>query len=212
MKEYNSYEDLDDLEDWDDEEAVVMSSEGEQFAFELLDLIQSLIDTRDIIMEEFTTYNNMVRRFNKHCVGGVDENKQGELYTFETVKQYSAREAKITAAARKLSSRSTQVISDVVLEYENVLVAFQQLISTPCTIRFNTSCGFHNQTEHVALLFNSFATNYVEGNIPAVDIVVYSPRYRAVAMYPIAISKLCKKFNNLITKHSDVDNINPFKF
>ena len=195
-----------DWEDFNDPDWVPPTEEEEAFAKELFDMLQAEIDKNELINEEFTSYSNLERHFLRHCIGKSDKksSRSNIYYDFTDVSQYKNHEKEITS---HLSQDNTIEIVASLLDTEVVLNAFRRLFEGNTYVLFSRLCEFRNNDGEVAIGMHSFANNttqnYASDN--TIDLLILSKNMRTITMYPIALSYLETKFNNIIKKYSNLD-------
>ena len=194
-----------DWSDYDDPEI------GEQFMKELLPILNDLIHCDDSIIEKFTTNGNLVKHFNKHCIGKSTSKKSERhrvFYDFEKVGQYEKYEKLVSS---KIDSSFDEITT--LYDYDLVIEYLQKLFHGNMVVKFTKSCGLQNNGK-VSLSLIAFSsdvtTNYKSGN--TVDICVKNDMKRTITLYPVDANYLQTKLNNVFKKFNVSDDIPEFKF
>ena len=198
-------EDEDDIENYTEDNPI--TPEQEAFAKELIDFLQSLIDDEEkMVAEEFTSEDNLLKHFNKHCIGN-DVNKKSTknnvYYDFKTVKSYSKYENRINNIFTKEGDYD---FIDNIHDINNVNKKFYNLFTGDKYLFISGTFGLTNKYGAVSLGLHAFSsdvtTNYEKGN--TVDIMIRSFTPKTVTLYPVDASKLKNKLAHIINKYSDI--------
>lgn len=200
-----------DWSDYDDPDYEYDPEIGEQFMKELLPILNDLIHCDDSIIEKFTTNGNLVKHFNKHCIGKSTSKKSERhrvFYDFEKVGQYEKYEKLVSS---KIDSSFDEITT--LYDYDLVIEYLQKLFHGNMVVKFTKSCGLQNNGK-VSLSLIAFSsdvtTNYKSGN--TVDICVKNDMKRTITLYPVDANYLQTKLNNVFKKFNVSDDIPEFKF
>lgn len=210
----NILNDLDLIEDddWDSPDYTPITQEDKDFSDDIFNVIQSLVETVNPLSEDFLSYNQLSTHFNKHCLGLNPGNKKSRkdkvYYDFKYVNQYKNYEQEVNDLVINKSPRQQSFIS--LYDKEELSRSFRKLFEGNYSILFKSSCEFHNDRGPVAIGLNSFATkhteNYREGN--TINLIVLTPSYSTITMYPVAAHYLETKLDNIIKKYNINTDIN----
>ena len=193
-----------------DGESQPITAEEEDFARELFNIIQELIDmesTADDIEEDFTSSRSCEWHYKKHCLDGNKKksSKTNIYYDFTDMNLFNIYEQKVS----KIVLESPNVVYDL-YDIEYIGKLYRKLFEGNQSIRFETTCGFENQGMKCRIGLHSFSShvtqNYGKGN--TIDLIAISPRSKTITMYPVDATYLQRKLNNLIksyTGHSDIE-------
>ena len=203
----NVLNDLDLIDDdWDSPDYTPLAQEDKDFSDDIFNAIQNLVETVDPLSEEFLSYNQLNTHFNKHCLGLNSADKKSRrdkvYYDFKYVNQYRNYEQEVNDLVINKSSRQQSFVS--LYNKEELSQSFRKLFEGNYSILFKSSCEFHNDKGPVAIGLNSFATkhteNYKDDN--TINLIVLTPSYGTITMYPVAAHYLETKLNNIIKKHN----------
>ena len=206
MTDIDNFNDLDD--DFDDPYYMGVSEQEEAFAEDLFKFLQGEIDKSDILEEEFTGYESLKKHFYLHCIGKNASNKSQHSsvkYDFTDMSQYREYEKRLIANIRQDGDNVISFAS--LLETQEVIDGFWKLFEGGKYLVFSKLCGFRNSQGPVLLVLHSFANiateNYNKEN--TIDLMILTPGYKTITLYPVAASYLETKFNNIIQKYTDLD-------
>lgn len=214
---WENMDEIDDVDDWDDPDFVDVTEEDENFAKDMFDVIQGLIDSEEgkDLTEEFMSDRGATVHFERHCLGHHRNERRSQrtnvYYDFRDVSQYKERERTIDSVARDSGRHKNVVAFPSMLLRTEIEEGFRKLFEGNQYLVFSQECGFHNNMGRVRLVIHSFASdvtrNYSSGN--TVDLVIYGNNGKAVTMYPIDANYFENKINSIIRRYHD-DNIEPF--
>lgn len=201
-------------EDWSDYEDPDYEYDpeiGKQFVKELLPILDDLIHYDDTISEKFTTNDNLVKHFNKHCLGKSTRKKSERhrvFYDFEKVSQYEKYDKLVSS---KIDSSFDEITT--LYDYDLIIEYLQKLFRGDMAVKFTRSCGLQNNGE-VSLSLIAFSsnvtTNYKSAN--TIDICIKNDMKRTITLYPVDANYLQTKLNNVLKKFNISDDIPEFKF
>ena len=200
---------IEDEADWESDDYIAITQEEEAFSKEIFEFVQSLIECIPPLSEEFTSYKQLNTHFNKHCLGlnpGDKKSRKDKVYyDFEYVNQYRNYEQEVNDLVINKSPRQQSFIS--LYDKEELSRSFRKLFEGNYSILFKSSCEFHNDRGPVAIGLNSFATkhteNYEDGN--TINLIVLTPSYSTITMYPVAAHYLETKLDNIIKKYNNIN-------
>lgn len=212
MSDKEIFDDLDD--DFDDPYYVAPTEEEEAFAEDIFNFLQAEIDKSDILEEEFTGYESLKKHFKQHCIGKSSSGKSkynSVKYDFKDISQYKEYEKVLIANIKRFGDDVISFAS--LLETQEVINGFWKLFEGGKYLLFSKLCGFKNNQGPVILVLHSFANNATENFTEenTIDLMILTPGYKTITLYPVAASYLENKFNNIIKQHTDLDisfNIN----
>ena len=203
------------IELYDDEFDYNVSDEGydeklgEEFANDILSILNELVDDPVSIEEDFTSPKNWKDHYRHHCLRGIPGRKSNRhlvYYDFNDPSKYAEYEKKLSS---EIESSDYKIGS--LYDYETITKYLRKLFEGNITVVFCNSCGLHNISGTVNLSIHAFSSNvtknYSAGN--TVDVCVKSARNKTITLYPVDANYLQAKLNNIIKKYSgriDVDN------
>lgn len=198
--------DDDDIENYEEDEPI--TPEQEAFANEIKSLLQSLIDDEEamdeeVIEEEFTSQNNLMYHFNKHCLGNSTTRKSTKkniYYDFKTSKRYSKYEQRINLIFKHGQCDYIDSIYDI----DIVNKKFTKLFEGNQYLFVSAIFGLKNSKGSVSLGIHAFSsdvtTNYKDGN--TIDICVMTQSPKTITLYPVDASTLKNKLLGIFKNFS----------
>lgn len=175
---------------------------GECFASDLLSIINDVLSSSNIVCEDFTSKLNLIKHFNKHCIGkntGKKSTRRQVLYDFKDKSQYAEYEKKISERI-KVSDNTIGSLYD----YESNLKCLRNLFKGNTEIVFCNSCGIKSNGELVTMAILAFSSNVTKNykSENTVDICVQNKSHKTVSLYPVDANYLQAAFNKLIKKYA----------
>ena len=212
----NSTDDLDDIDNYTEDNPI--TKEQEAFKQELIGVLQSLIDQEEynynsdnsardqtIITEKFTSQQNLVNHFKKHCLANIpgrQSTKNKIYYDFNTIKSYAKYEQKIYNTFTK---SHCQYINDI-YNVTEVNKKFRALFAGNYNLFISGIFGLRNSNGIVSLGIHSFSsdvtTNYKGGN--TIDICVLTSSLSTITLYPVEASLFKKELTRVLQKYSSL--------
>lgn len=191
----------DDYDDFNSDDYVEITDADTEFATDIFNIIQSLIDNEITeINENFISSSQLNRHFYKHCLVGKNKSSKASnvYYDFKYVNQYKNHEEHINSLVQQ-----TKYIIPSLLDTELVCKYFRKLFEGNITLYFPTCNQFYNETGLVQIGLHSYCTN-LTNNYPynTIDLIIMSPRGETITIYPVDAYYLQTKFNNIIDKHN----------
>lgn len=175
-----------------------------EFAKEFYNFMQGFIE-KESLKEEFTSTANLQLHYDKHCLAEDLEKKSDRYnvyYDFNNVDRYRVYGNKISDALEISPNRIPSL-----LDFDKMINYLRKLFEGNCYILFTTSCGFENDKGPVMMGLHSFAssvtTNYKNQN--TLDLVVISPTFKIISLYPVDAHYFKTKFNSIIKRFNKSD-------
>ncbi len=175
------------------------TKEQEEFADEIRDIFQSIIDNEGL-SETFYRYPTFHEHFNKHCLAGINGRKsevENIYYDFEKESSFSTYVDKLIQSAKN----PDVVISDL-FNNDEIDCGFRQFFEGDCTLLLSPLCDLRGKNGAVKLLLHSYSTNvttnYTLGN--TIDVLVISYYPKMITLYPIDCSTLEDRLNAMLRK------------
>lgn len=202
MDIWDELENIDD--DWDDfnnPDVASVTREQEMYALVLHNFLQSLVVKDDIVTESFVSKNCLNAHYSKHCIAG-DSSRISErnnvFYDFNNKDAYRVYGDDISSRIKSTSNVVASLLDD-----ELVNKYFRKLFTGNFDICFTLSCGFKNDTGSIVLGIHSFSSavtkNYKVAN--TIDVVVLTPRFKTISVYPVDAYFFETKINSIIRKY-----------
>lgn len=199
-------EDEDDIENYEEDNPI--TPEQEAFANEIRSLLQSLIDNEEAMDEEeieeaFTSQNNLMHHFNKHCLGNSttrQSTKNNIYYDFKTPKRYSKYEQRINL----IFKHGQYDYIDSIYDIDSVNKKFTKLFEGNQYLFVSAIFGLTNSKGSVSLGIHAFSsdvtTNYKAGN--TIDICIMTQSPKTIKLYPVDASTLKKELLRIFKNFS----------
>lgn len=200
---YELEEDID--EGLNEAEDYEVTAEDLEFAKEVYDLIQELIDTDDATedsIEESMEGDKLHRHYLKHCIAD-DNNKKSTptniYYDFSNEDDYRDR----ISLVGNLIGTKTILIHDL-SQSDFVADAFDEFFGGNCSLHFSHNCDFEaNNGTSVHIILRAYADdvtkNYTRGR--TVDLQINSRR--TLTMYPVDSTYIINRMNRIINSIND---------
>lgn len=180
----------------------------EERAFEkdMQSLFQELIrlDAQENIDEGFTSKNGLQVHFNKHCLGESTSKvstRNNIYYDFTNIRQYEELENQLINVFKSWETpkvTSLEKMKEVRALFKKFFEGDNYLVITPF-------CGMHNQYGYVAIGFHCYADAYTTNySGKTVDLAILTENASTVTLYPVDVTYLETKLNNIIKNHSNV--------
>jgi len=189
---------LEELGDLDYEDENFDNDIAEQFYNDILTVLNDIINTSDIVKENFISSKCTNDHYRKHCLYNVENRRSTTnrvYYDFTNKNQYIEYEKQISY----LSSHTDYEITTL-YDYDLIIRYIRKLFEGGITLNFTNSCGLRNNDGRINMTLHSFATNvtenYQKGN--TIDICIKSTRDKTITLYPVDAHKLENKFNSII--------------
>lgn len=175
------------------------TKEQEEFADEIRDIFQSIIDNEGLC-ETFYRYPTFHEHFNKHCLAGIKGRKsevENIYYDFEKESSFSNYADRLIQSAKNPDVVISDLFNDHEIEY-----GFRQFFEGDCTLLLSPLCDLRGKNGAVKLLLHSYSTNvttnYTLGN--TIDVLVISYYPKMITLYPIDCSTLEDRLNAMLKK------------
>ena len=195
--EYNDNFPFDKISAWDNAQDESVEDYRYEFADAIYSVIQGIID-RETLNEEFTSTNNAMARFKRHCMRNrnVRSRRSSVVYDFNNFDDYITHEDNISNAMLDIKGDSKMYINDLT-DVERTQDAFRKFFEGGQCMVFGLGCGFTNDSGLVRICLHSFATNvttnYTQNTI---DFMIQSPSGKTVTLYPVDANYLESKLNH----------------
>lgn len=193
-------EDEDDLDydyDYEDFDEIV----GEEFAKDILEILNDLIDMSDIMEEDFISTKCLSDHFRKHCLGKDIKRRSTRTnvyYDFKDNSQYREYEKHISEIVNK-----TDYTIGSLDQHDLIMKYFTKLFEGNVAVEFCNSCGLQNKNGKVSLSVIAYSsdvtTNYTNSN--TIDVCIKGKGRRTITLYPIDAHELEKKLNRIFKKY-----------
>ena len=176
------------------------------FEKEMRSLFQVLIQlhTQENIDEDFTSKNSLQVHFNKHCLGESTNKvstRNNIYYDFTNIRQYEELENQLITVFRSWETPKVTSLKNI----EEVRNLFKKFFEGDSYLVITPFCGMHNQYGYVAVGLHCYAdaytTNYGKKTI---DLAILTENASTVTLYPVDVTYLETKLNNIIKNHSNV--------
>lgn len=194
-----------DFDDFNSADEEPITKSQEEFANELFDFLQELIDIEEQLTEEFVSKSTLNTHFYKHSLAGRDNkisSQQDIWYDFKYVNEYKKYEDVISQQVIKTKYMIPSLLDNKLIERY-----MHKLFEGGKSVLFTTMCGFTNKTGNVMIGIYAYSTdvttNYKTAN--TVTLVILTPTGKTISMYPVDATYLETKLNNIIKKHSNVE-------
>ena len=169
----------------------------EEFAQEIYNIFQEIIDVEESITEEFTSNNSLKYHYKKHCLCGRSDRKSIKskiYYDFDNINDYSTYEKYIANFADNTPQRINYLGDKKLIEKY-----FHKLFEGNQAVYLTNSCGFENKGESISVIIHAFASdktqNYQLGN--TVNFMIRK-NAKTATMFPVDAHYLQTKLNNTI--------------
>lgn len=196
--------DTDNLDDFDYyDEPDELDSISEEFAIDIQNLIKEFIEND--LTEAFVSPKAANKHFNKHCIGNGNKKscRQTVYYDFTKINDYINYENNISNKCT-----NADIIINSLYCTQKILNAFRELFRGNYTIRFSGSCGFSNNFGSINIAIHSYCTDYTTNYVNnTVDICILSRKMNTISLYPVDANYLESKFNNIVKKYSNNQNV-----
>ena len=173
----------------------------EEFAQEIYNIFQEIINEEESLVEEFTSNNSLNYHYNKHCLCGKADRistKNNIYYDFNNVNDYKDYEKYVANFADNTRLRINYLGDKKLIEKY-----FHKLFEGNQAVYLTNSCGFENKKGSVSVIVHAFASdktnNYQQEN--TVNFMVRG-NAKTIAMFPVDAHYLQTKINNVIAKYS----------
>lgn len=196
-------EDDTDFTDYSDDE--YSDAQIQEFAKDMHNFIQGIIDQSGLIDEDFTSGKNLSIHYGKHCISDKENRRstrQRIYYDFTDKSQYLEYEKKISDAVR-----NTDYIIDSFDDYDAVMDYMRKLFEGNTVVTFSKSCGLKRDGRAVSVSFISYSSNetsnYGGGN--TIDVCIKGRRNNTVTLYAVDAHDVERKLKSIIKNDLDCD-------
>lgn len=201
MLNENDYWTVEDERDFNYDDSTPISDREIEFANDLRDILQSLVDDR--IDEEFTSNASLVNHFQWHCLGNSSDKKSTPsniYYDFTKINQYDKYENRIDKFLKSDNGVRVESLYDI----DKINIAFRKLFEGNRYITFLEGCDIKNTNGAIQVSLHAFAsdvtTNYKQGN--TIDICIRTVFPKTITLYAIDANKLRNKLLSMLSKYS----------
>ena len=191
-----------DWEDFNSPDEEPITKEQEDFAEELFNFLQELVNKEENLTEEFISNSTLNRHFYKHSLANRNDkksNRQTIWYDFKYINEYKNYEELISEKVIKTKYQIPSLLdTNLITNYTH------ELFKGNTSILFTTSCGFTNAIGKIMIGLYAYSTdvttNYTKGN--TVSVLILSPTGKTLSLYSVDANYLENKLNSLIKKYS----------
>lgn len=194
------------LEDIDDDgDTKPITIEQEDFARDMFDAIQSIIneESKEMLDEYFTSKKSFVRHYRTHCLGkrsGRVSDKHNVYYDFKDMNRFGEYENHILQEVLDSTNRVYCLYN-----VKEIGKLYRKLFKGNETINFSFTCGFESNGKEAMIGLHSFSSdvtkNYKGGN--TIDLIAISHEFKTITLYPVDANYLQTKLNNVIKNHTN---------
>lgn len=173
---------------------------SDEIAEEVYNFLSELIED-DVVVEKWTSENNLKVHFHRHCIGAEDKKstRRNIRYDFTSIDEYKNYEDAISSNVLHPNYKIISLYNTV-----DVFSALTEITTRPISILFDDLCELNNKRGIVKLALYSFA-NDVTTNYPFADtinVMVLSATNATISLYAIDSKFVESKFKNIINKYS----------
>lgn len=173
---------------------------SDEIAEEVYNFLSELIED-DVVVEKWTSENNLKVHFHRHCIG-TDSKKsirRDIRYDFKYVDEYKEYSDIINSDVLTPDYKIISLYNTV-----DVFSALTEITTQPISILFDVPCDLETSHGVVKLALHSFAndvtTNY--SSVDTINIMVLSKDNETISLYAIDSKFVESKFRNIINKYS----------
>lgn len=174
-----------------------------EFAKDFYDFMQGFIE-KEPLKEEFTSTTSLQLHYDKHCLAGDIEKKSDRYnvyYDFNNIDKYRIYGDKISNSLEISPNRISSL-----LDFDKMIRYLRKLFEGNYYILFTTSCAFENDKGPVMIGLHAFSsdvtTNYKNQN--TLDLIIISPTFKTISLYPVDAYYFKTKFNTIMKKFNKV--------